>query len=318
MSFTLNEDEVRAILSEVERDLESVLKTESDRLAKGEESSSASASPAIPEESSEGSSASASAGFPGGEESSEGSHSAEGSSPALPGGDLPPGGDAPPMDASAAPAGAAPGADPSAPPMSPSPEGAPAPGAEGQPGGEEDLEAKLSALPEEQLKHLYMAAKQALFARMSAGQPPGAPPAGPSASPGAPPAPAMSPSPSPGMPPPAMKGEMKAHKEANGNVLKSEMEAKLADQQAQIEGLAKAVTMLVSQPLRKAITNLSHMPKPGEGQDAKDVTKLSKAEITAKLSEKTRDPSMSKKDRDAVNGFYDGRFDVSKIAHLLQ
>lgn len=292
MSLTLNESELKAILSEVEQDLDGVLKSEKEKLAKGDDEKSASAPPMEESSSSGGGEESSSAGGPpmaGGEESSS-SGGEESSSSG--------GGEAPPMDAS-------PSADPSA---------APAPGA----GGEEDLESKLAALPFEQLHHLYMAAKQALFAKMPAAG------ASPSPSPAAAP-PAASPSPAPAAPPPAMKAEMAASP-ANGGgktsavkVAKSETEGSetiIADLRAQVEGLTKAVTILAA-PLRKAVTGVAHLPK-NDGSDAKkDVTNLSKAEITAKLKEKAADASLSKKDREAINGFYDGRVSLEKISHLL-
>jgi len=308
MSLTLNEDELKAILGEVEKDLDVVLKAEKERLEKDLKEGSPEGSH---EESSEGSPEESSSGMPeasaGGEESSSGM---------------------PPMASpEAAPAPDAGTVPPDS--ASPPPEQAP-----GQ-GGEEDLEAKLMALPMEQLHHLYLAAKQALFSKMPAGDPSaGAPPMapGPSAPPMAAPA-------SPGMPSmaPAMKGEMKASP-ANGggktsaikvgksetnedSLMKAEDKKQMDDLKAQVEGLTKAVTLLAGAPLRKAVTNISHMPKNDGSADAagkKDVSKLSKSEITAKLSEKTREPTLAKKDREAINGFYDGRYSLDKIAHLLQ
>ena len=116
-----------------------------------------------------------------------------------------------------------------------------------------------------------------------------------------------------------MKGEMKASA-ANGGksmpVKKSE-NAEVADLKEQIAGLTKAVTILVGAPMRKAITTVAGLVPAGT-KPATDVSSLSKSEISTRLSEKARDPKMEKKDREAINGFYDGRYDVSKIAHLLQ
>lgn len=319
MALQINEDELGTILQEVDRELNGALEDARSRLNKADDEKSASASP--PGE------ASASASSP----SSDGPP-ADGASDAPPGAD----GSAPPASPSAD-AGAPPMADPSAAP--PGADGAGAPGA----GAPEDLESKLAALPEDQLRHLYMAAKQALFARMQS--------AGPAASPaGAPPVappPAASPSPSPAAPPPALKaeesasasaspafkGEMKASP-ANGggktsaikvgksetpvsDLAKSEdvasLRAQLDEQKKMTEGLMKAVTMLGA-PLRKAVTSVAHLPKPGDpGKDSKP---LSKAEVTEKL--KSLDlKKTTPKDREAINGFYDGRFGLEKIAHLL-
>lgn len=309
MALSINEDELTNILAEVDRELDGALAGARDRLHKADDEKSSSASPASasPEGSSDGSD---SAGGPPMADAS----ASDGSAP-------PPGADAsaPPMDGSA----------PAAPPMDGS--APPADGSAAAPG--EDLESKLSALPEDQLRHLYMAAKQALFARMQS--------AAPAASPAAPPAapPMASPSPSPAAPPPpAMKGEMKASP-ANGggktsaikvgksetredNLMKAEDQKKMETLQAEVaelkkmnEGLFKAVGMLGA-PLRKAVTSVAHLPKPGEGADKAEV-KLTKAEITSKLSDVCRDPKTTPKDRSLVNGYYDGRHGVDKIAHLL-
>lgn len=313
MALSINEDEISAILAEVDRELDGALAGARDRLKKADDEKSAPPADAAPEASASGSDAG------GPPEASESAPPAEGSESAPPADDASASAPAPDASAPPADASAAPGAD----------------------AGGEDLESKLSALPEDQLRHLYMAAKQALFARMasasadpsaSAGGPPaGAPPAGPPMAP--PPAPAASPSASaapmappagePPMPPPAMKGEMKASP-ANGGgktsavkLGKSEDQQKIDDLTAQVEGLTKAVTMLVGAPLRKAITSVAHLPKPGDGVEKKEI-KLSKTEITAKLVEVTRDPKLSKKDRELVNGYYDGRFNLEKVAHLLQ
>lgn len=99
-------------------------------------------------------------------------------------------------------------------------------------------------------------------------------------------------------------------------VTKSEDVAKMEKMEQTVDALTKAVTLLAA-PVRKAITSVAQLPKPGT-ETGKDVTYLSKSEVTAKLTEKTRDPSLSKADRALVNGFYCGRVDLSKIAHLLQ
>ena len=192
------------------------------------------------------------------------------------------------------------------------------------------MESKLQALPDDKLMHLYQAAKQAVFARMqpqgqdpSAGAPPAAPPMSPS--------PGPSPSPAPGAPPAFKAEKPMAANPANGGgktsavkIGKSEQEEdmdtkKVADLEQQVELLGKALTLLAGAPLRKAVTSVSHLPKPGDtAADKKDVAKLTKAEVTAKLIEKTRDPAMSKADRKLVNGFYDNSVSLEKIAHLLQ
>ncbi len=304
MSINLNESEYQKVLADIEADLEAVLKSESDALSKADDGS-------VPPEKSE-------------EAAPEASESAA-------------------PEASESPEAAAPEASESAAPVDASPEGA-APeasespeapvGAEG--GGEEDLESKLMALPEEQLRHLYMAAKQAMFARMSQQGAPGAGDAPPDASaPVAPPA-APPQAPAAAVPPPpeaAMKGEAdlslmkpKAKGEMSSNaanggpgksaVLGKSEDAKYVEMEQKLELMAKAVNLVLGQPVRKAITGISHLPKnDGTTQDKSEVT-LTKSEITAKL--KGLDyAKLTKHDRTAINNYYN-KFEVSQIAHLLK
>lgn len=328
MSINISENEYQKVLADIEADLESVLKSESDALSKafppGDDDAAGS-----PEASAGGESADAAPAESSDAPPAEGSESAPADAGA-------------PPDASASPEGAPPAADPAA-------------------GGEEDLESKLMNLPEEQLRHLYMAAKQALFARMSqqgapgAGGPPGAPPApgldpaagappdasaAPAGAPpgiGAPP-PAAPPAADPSqIPPPAMKsdaglglmkpkstGEMSSNK-ANGGpgpgavkLGKSEENEEMAEMKTKLELMAKAVTMLIGQPMRKAITGISqlnHLPK-NDGSNEKVEVKLSKAQITDKL--KSLDQAkLTKSDRTAINTYYN-KFEVGGIAHLLK
>lgn len=340
MPLNLNENDLNEIIGEVGRDLDSIVENAQRRLSKADDDKS---SP--PEKSPEASASSESSGGDSG--GGEGGPPSEGSGDA--------GGPPPDASASASPDAGAGGPPPDA---SASAGGDPAMAGQG-----EDLETKLQALPDDQLRHLYMAVKQALFARMSAADPqasasaPGAPPpaapapaASASPSPAAPPpapppaaaaSPSASPAGGPPMPPPGMgKGEMKASP-ANGGgktsaikvgksepaqgaplaksepVLPPEVQAKLDEQGKMIEGLVKAVNILGS-PLRKAVTHISQVQhKPGSEPAQKPApTNLSKAEITEKL--KSLDlKKTTPKDRDAVNGFYCGRYGVEKIAHLL-
>ncbi len=328
MSINLNENEYQKVLADIEADLESVLKSESEILSK--------AFP--PGDDDAGGSPDASAG---GDEGSESAPAESSDAPPAEGSESAPADAGAPPDASASPEGAPPGADPAA-------------------GGGEDLESKLMNLPEEQLRHLYMAAKQALFARMSqqgapgAGGPPGAPPA-PGAAPGAPPdasaAPAGAPpgagAPPPAppaadpsqMPPPAMKsdaglglmkpkskGEMSSNK-ANGGpgpgavkLGKSEGASvkeneEMAEMKVKLELMAKAMNLVFGQPMRKAVTDIRHLPK-NDGSDEKVDVKLSKAEITAKLKGLDQ-AKLTKSDRTAINQYYN-KFEVGGIAHLLK
>lgn len=340
MSINLNEIEYQKVLADIESDLESVLKSEQEALRKDFPPGDDESASAAPEASAGG----------------EGSDSApaEGSESA-------------PPDASASPDASA-----GAPPDASASPGAPA----GDPamGGGEDLETKLMGLPEEQLRHLYMACKQALFARMSqagapgagagappdasasAGGPPGAPPMGAPAPgaggpPGMPPPdasasaggpPMAPPAGAPPMPPPAMKsdaglGLMKPKSTAAGmdsnkanggpgpgavklgkneeHTMKEQDEKKIADLEQKVELMAKALNLALGQPMRKAITGTSYVPKNDGGTDT-EKPKLSKTQVTEKL--KSLDQAkLTKSDRAAINSYYN-KFEVDQIAHLLK
>ena len=87
-----------------------------------------------------------------------------------------------------------------------------------------------------------------------------------------------------------------------------------------VDTLAKALNLAlnVGQPMRKAVTSVTHIDKPGSDRGTTESVKgLSRAEITSRLTEKTRDPSMKKSDRALVNKYYDGAIGVEDISHLL-
>jgi len=293
MSINLNENEYQKVLAAIEADLEAVLKSESASLSKA---------------------------FPGQEESP-----AEDASDAS----------APDESASAAPEAApdeskeaAPEAPAEAAPEAPAPDASPSEEAPAAPEGhgEEDLESKLAALPDEQLKHLYQAAKQALFARMPS-QPEAAPAAPPVAPPVAAPVP---PAPAPAMKSdadlsmmkPSSKGGMSSNK-ANGGpgegavkLGKSEDKEKISNLEQKVELMAKALHLVLGQPVRKAITGISELSKLGLAPAPAAEIKLSKSEITAKLTSLDQN-TLTKNDRTAINNYYNN-FEVSKIAHLLK
>lgn len=288
----LREDELKQILTEVEAEFGQLLKSESARLAKAADGD----------------------GPPPKEESSASAPPAEGS-------------ESPPADASAsAPAdadvpGAQPGEEQSMPPGQEAPE-ASAPETEGSQGpvDPEALKQAYNDLDDEALQAHYLAAKAVLLERMSGGVQadqgagPGAPPAGPDAGPpaGAPPGPDM------GM----GKGEMAASKGNGGDALsavkKSEdaaKDAKIEELEKMVEGLTKAVDMVLQAPLRKAVTSVAHIAKGGE--EKKDLSSLTKGEVDTKLKAKVRDPKLAKSDRDLINGYALGHVKLDKIAHLL-
>lgn len=277
-NITLKEDELEAILAEVERDLAAVLKSESERLSKavGDDDDEQSA----PEGSAPPAEGSAP---PMGAAPEEGSAD-EASAPALGG---------PPPDADAA-----------------APQGDDQDPADDQGGDMESLKGEYAALPLEELKMHYMAAKSALLEQMqSQGGAEG------SASPGeksAPP-PAPAPGPEASASPPAMKSE----KAAAATLSKAEeaKNQKIAELQAQVSGLAKAVELLVSTPQRKAVTSIAYL---GKTEATAEAPTLSKSEIIEKLNEKAKDPKLSKNDRSLINKFCVNKADVKSIEHLLR
>lgn len=208
-NIKVSDQELKAILSELESELQSALGTSLNKSEDGDEKSKSTP----PKKDGEGSSSEGGdkAPPPGGE-GGEGSGDAPPPAPeGSEGGDVPPppGADAPPAPgAPAVPPPAAPPA-PATPaaagaPVDPAAAGSQAPALQTDPAA---LQAEYATLPPDQLKMHYLAAKSALFAATQAAAPaPAAPapaPAPAAAPPMAPPVPPMGP---PGQPP-VMKGE---------------------------------------------------------------------------------------------------------------
>ncbi len=238
---------------------------------------------------------------------------------------------APAPDASAAPApdasAAAPAPDASA--------AAPAPDASS--GGDpiQALQQAYSQLSPEELQAHKMALDAVLMAMgggqqdpaMGGGMPPGAAPQG--MPPGAAPAPgpdAAAPLAGEGSKPvdPAAMMAMKAEAAKYDLIKKEAAEAKtrasateteLAEVKKSMEVVTKAFELLLKKPERKAITGRDMLAKNEPDQDA---SKLSKAEVTAKLGKVTRNPKLEKADRDLINDFYSNKVNLSAIAHLLK
>lgn len=259
-----------------------------------------------------------------------------GSAPPGPGPSVPP--SAPP---SAPPAGdAAEGsqsASPEAPPGSPPaedsvpPEGDPAGEQAGGPVDFEALKAEYAKLPPEELKMQYMACKEALYEVLGAGGGDPAAGASPAPGPGAPgaSAPAAPPPGGPGGPQMALKNELKA----NGGQIKvgkSEADAKFADVKKSLdekdaklveltknfESLVGVVDKVLGQPIRRAVTGVNFVAKTEDGSTS---APKSKDDITKILTEKSRDPSLKKNDRDAINRYFNTHcVDVKGIEHLLK
>lgn len=310
MTMKIKDSQVKAILAEVEAEIGSLLKAETDRLAKaGEES-------------------------PGEDEGSE----SGGPPPASPAG---PAGPSASPDASAAPDASASPADasasPEAPPMdAPPAEGAPVdPAADQGPVDPEALMAEYAKLPPEELKVHFMACKAAMAQVMGADPEAagaGAPPPMASPSPaGGPPPPGASPSPAPlmqnelevpangGTQRAAVPDAIKSEKAAEGARLSKsedrvkELEATLADQATQIDLLAKAVDLVVGQPMRKAVVGVGFVPKTVDSK-----SEPSKDEISAKLNEAIRSKKLSKAEGERVIAYSMGHIGYEQIKDLLE
>lgn len=287
----ISSNELRAILEEVEAELEPLLRSEKDRLSKavGDEMST-SASSASPM----GQEASKSPGrdmLP--EEKSGGSAGEE--SPAMsPGGE-----EAPGAEASAG-------------------EGAGEAGAEGQ---VEALAAEYAKLPPEELE-MHLMALQAAMQKLGGGaegSAGGSPAGSPPAAPGAEASPAMKKEMSAKATEKSPKGVEKSYtkkeksaKEESTKEESSEKSSPMSKSEldalnAKVDVALKAVEFL-TRPMRKAVTEAADMPSKV----------MTRAEVTEKLKSVTANPSLAKSDRTLVNEFYDGRVSLDKITHLLK
>jgi K+-transporting ATPase c subunit len=92
--------------------------------------------------------------------------------------------------------------------------------------------------------------------------------------------------------------------------------AKAEQLQKSLDTVTEFLTKLVKKvPQGKAITQYEQVAK---SESADSEKQLSKSEITAILSKKAADPSLSKTDREAINAFYLNQSNVSTISHLLK
>ena len=216
-----------------------------------------------------------------------------------------------------------------------SPDGAPAP-ADGSPEGQEtpeapapegevpedgqgpvdpaELQAEYSKLPVEELKTHYLAAKAALVAAM--GQSDGSA-GGPEAS-GAP-----APMAPPEGAPPAIKAEFsagcgsggeKVAVKKSGDILAT-LQKRIAEQDEMIQGLGKAVKIMIEKPLRKAVTSVSFIAKEGEASN--DLSKMSREDVKAKLSHVAETTRLSKSDQQSIMAYCLDKAPVEKVAHLF-
>jgi hypothetical protein len=201
-----------------------------------------------------------------------------------------------------------------------------APGGEMTPGqiSPEDIEAlamEYAQLPPEELEVHAIAIDAAIQMVTGGGAAPGGPPPGGPPPGGPPPG-----GPPPGGPPPGGAPMMMSEAKIEEKILKKFEAERTASAQeldilkGHVDTLAKALNLAlnVGQPMRKAVTSVTHIDKPGSDRGTTESVKgLSRAEITSRLTEKTRDPSMKKSDRALVNKYYDGAIGVEDISHLL-
>lgn len=243
-----------------------------------------------------------------------------------------------------------------------------APADPGMDGGEAPLSvdelkaeyAEMGSQDPEMLKMHYLAAKAALFEVMGADADPAGAPADPGMDggmdAGGPPPP---PAPAPAMkmeldsvaptkagagedrladvaPTKAGKGEDRLKAVAPAKAEKAELKAspgnggvavatKKSESNEQLEALQKSyddlvntvgsLAALLTKPERKAVTTVNAVAKPGA---EKQEIKLTKSEAMAKLNEVAQNPRLSKNDRDLINSFCVGNVGLDKIEHLLR
>lgn len=88
------------------------------------------------------------------------------------------------------------------------------------------------------------------------------------------------------------------------------------------EALSKSVKRSTSAPKQKAITRIEYIAKSeDENTETKeqelDVTSLSKSEISKILSQKAKNPTLEKSDREKINQYYLEGGSIDNIKHLL-
>lgn len=113
--------------------------------------------------------------------------------------------------------------------------------------------------------------------------------------------------------------------EEEGNLMKSENEALLAKNEEltkSLEKLTSAMSKFVKAraPQRKAVTHIEHIAKSEDdikkSEEKEDVSKLTKKEISTRLSAKIRG-GLEKSERDNITKYYDGQIQFDGIKHLL-
>lgn len=129
------------------------------------------------------------------------------------------------------------------------------------------------------------------------------------------------------------EGKIAKSEEEGESLQKSELKAKdeeiekLKENNQKLEkslqDLTTAMTKFVKRaPKQKAVTQIQYVAKSedkveGEKKE-EDVAKLSKSEISQRLTAKIRDGKLEKSDREKINAYYlDGNKDIESIKHLL-
>jgi phage-related protein len=112
-----------------------------------------------------------------------------------------------------------------------------------------------------------------------------------------------------------LKSEIAQIKSSNEELSKANEELKKNLEKA-ISVIAKTVKPSQA-PARKAIVSeVEYIQKSEQENTQKDVTKLSKSEISAKLTEQIRSGKLAKKDQDLIVKFYENK-NPETIKHLL-
>ncbi|NDD54172.1 hypothetical protein EBZ39_09895 [bacterium] len=87
---------------------------------------------------------------------------------------------------------------------------------------------------------------------------------------------------------------------------------RLKELEAQVEGLVKALDLALGQPMRKAVTSVTFVPRTEETKPP-----LTKGVVMEQLKEVTKQ-NLKKSDRELINRYCLGEVEVDKIQHLLQ
>lgn len=197
--------------------------------------------------------------------------------------------------------------DAGAPPDAPAAPADPAMDAQGQDQGPGDMQSLVQAycaLPPQDLE-MHMQALQMAMQQGQAQDPGMAsqpPMADPAASMGQPPA-------------PEQKALMMSEKDNNSLV---KAEEKIQELEKTLESLVGFVEATL-QPRRKAITTMTEFVAKTEQDAPVQSKKLSKAEVSQKLTQVARSGKLSKSDQDLVSRFYlNGDVKLSEIEHLLK